>query len=258
MNNDRRERCWFSKVGSLHTWSVKTEVLDLREQEPSCWHPVMQRRVRDRRNRDTYRRKRASARTTFQYWEIFPTGANLLLWKKTKYPLSLWEFLSSLKGPQIWENFFPLLSTCTYDVSKILLSLLSQGISQLSLIIRHIFIHGLWGLISTFWTTECNPKNWILNFSPRKEDKSFTGNWISKWVQTSVRVGSLVFLPLSTKRILGYATNMNKTVTVIPYKSLEKTLWGNYSFWKSFSKPVIFHLVQSQLLFHGQFYLELY
>lgn len=39
-----------------------------------------------------------------------------------------------------------------------------------------------------FWTTEYNSKNEILNFAPRKKDKSFTRNWMSKWVQTSVRV----------------------------------------------------------------------
>lgn len=145
------------------------------------------------------KRQKGTGTCTEENWPVpgqpFSTGKSFPLepiccyGKKTKYPLSLWEFLSSLKGLQIWENFFPLLSTCTYDVSKILLSLLSQGISQLSLIIRHIFIHGLWGLTSTFWTTEYNPKNWILNFSPRKEDKSFIGSWTSKWVQTSVNSG---------------------------------------------------------------------
>lgn len=130
----------------------------------SCWHPVTQKRIREGRGKDLYLRKLASARQTFQYWGIFPTGANMLLWKRTKYPLSLWEFLSSPKGPQIWENFFPLLSTCTYDVSAMLWSLLSQCISQLSLIIRHIFIHGLWSLISASGPHSATLKTgfWIL------------------------------------------------------------------------------------------------
>lgn len=69
--------------------------------------------------------------------------------EKNKISPFIVSSFSSPKRSQIWENFFPLLSTCTYDVSEILLNLLSQGISWLSLIIRHIFIHGLWGLIST-------------------------------------------------------------------------------------------------------------
>lgn len=167
VNNDKRGRPWFSRVGCLHTWIMKTEILDdyLREQEVSAFMLTSShaRRIREGRGRDLYQRKMASARQTFQYWGIFPIGDKLLLWKRTKYPLSLWEFLSSPKGPQIWENFFPLLSTCTDDVSEILLSLLSQGISQLSLI-RHIFIHGLWGLISTSepQSTTLKMRFWIL------------------------------------------------------------------------------------------------
>lgn len=97
--------------------------------------------------------------------------ADLSRWRKSAAveknkisPFIVWEFLSSPKGPQIWENFFPLLSTCTYDASEILLNLLSQGISQLSLIIRHIFIHGLWGLISTSGPQSATLKTsfWIL------------------------------------------------------------------------------------------------
>lgn len=124
---------------------------------PACWHLVVQR-IREGEGRDLYQRKLASARQSFQFWGIFPIGANLLLWKRTKYPLSLWEFLSSPKRSQIWENFFPLLSTCTYDVSEILLSLLSQGISQLSYNKAHLYSWSL-GFDFYFWTTKCNPKN---------------------------------------------------------------------------------------------------
>lgn len=100
--------------------------------------------------------------------------------EKNKISPFIVSSFSSPKRSQIWENFFPLLSTCTYDVSEILLNLLSQGISQLSLINKaHLYS---WSLEFDFyfWTTECNPKIWSLNFAPRKEDKSFTRSQISK------------------------------------------------------------------------------
>lgn len=151
----RGEYLGFPKVECLQSWIMKTEILGdyLREQEVSALMLTSSHTKKDKRGKGqgsvSKEIGQCQVDLSLLESEIFPIGVNLLLWKRTKYPLSLWEFLSFPKGPQIWENFFPLLSTCTYDVSEILLNLLSQGISQLSLIIRHIFIHGLWGLIST-------------------------------------------------------------------------------------------------------------
>lgn len=151
---NRRGRSWFSKVGGLHTWIVKTEMLNdyLRKQEVSVLMLISSHAKKDKRGKG----QGPVSKEIGQWQADLSVLGNLSHWsqsaameKTPKYPLSLWEFLSSPKGPQIWENFFLLLSTCIYDVSEILLSLFSQGISQLSLIIRHIFIHGLWGLIST-------------------------------------------------------------------------------------------------------------
>lgn len=154
---------------------------------PSHWHPVMQRRVREGKGRDLYQRKLASARQTFQYWEIFPTGANLLLWKRTTYPLSLWEFLFLPQEiPNLGEFLSFVIHLHIWRIWNTVEPSLPGHITALSYNKAHLYSWSL-GFDFYFWTTECNPKNWILNFAPRKEDKSFTGNWMSKWVQTSIR-----------------------------------------------------------------------
>lgn len=87
--NNKKGRSWFSKVGCPHTCIMKTEILDdyFREQAVSALM-LTSRHAKRREGTGIL----ASARQTF------PAGENLLLWKRTKYPLSLCE--SSFPPPR--------------------------------------------------------------------------------------------------------------------------------------------------------------
>lgn len=168
VNTDKSGRSWFSRVGCSHSWIMVTEIWTMISEDkgplPSCWSPVTQRSVREGRGQCLYLMKLTSARQTFWYLGVFPLGPFCYYRKEQNSSFHCESSFPPHRGLQIWENFFPLLSTCTYDVSEILLSLLSQGISQLSIIIRPIFTHGLWGLISTSGSQIATLKSdfWIL------------------------------------------------------------------------------------------------
>lgn len=146
---------------------------------PSCWHLVVQR-IREGKGKDLYQRKLASARQTFQYWEDLSHWSQSAAMEKNKIspfivrvPFlpqeipNLGEFLSFVIHLHIWR------------IWNIVEPSLPGHITALSYNKAHLYSWSL-GFDFYFWTTECNPKNWILNFAPRKEDKSFTGNWMSK------------------------------------------------------------------------------
>lgn len=177
----------------------------------SCWNPVMQRRISKGRGRDRYQRKWASDRQTFQYWEIFPIGANLLLWKKKtqNIPFHCESSFPPPRDPNLGEFLSFVIHLHIWRIWNIVGPFLPGHITALSYNKAHLYSLSM-GFDFYFWTTECNPETWMLNFSPRKEDKSFTGNWMSKWVQTSISVASLIFLLSPTKRIFGNVINMPK------------------------------------------------
>ena len=152
----------------------------------SCWHPVIQKRIREGRGKDLYLRKLASARQTFQYWGIFPTGANMLLRKRTKYSLSLWVPFLPQGTPNLGEFLSFVIHLHIRRIWNVVEPSLPVRITALSYNKAHLYSWSL-GFDFCFWTTECNPENWFLNFAPRKEDKPFMGNCMSKWLQTSVR-----------------------------------------------------------------------